>query len=105
MSDPSKVWPPPATAGTGSGTTDGARTTCPKCSRKLLTQGSPFCNWCGERIEDEEFQARAAEARQSQDSKERSELEALIQEEAQFGVIGRLKRRAKSGGNPPRPLI
>ena len=106
MSDPSQVWPPkPTSANAGSVPPDGARLNCPKCKRKLLTQASVFCNWCGERIEDEEYQARAAEARQSRDQADKAQLEAEMQEEQLYGVLGRLKRRAKSGNNNPGPLF
>jgi len=74
---------------------------CPECKRKLLTQTSAFCNWCGAKIDDPEFQAQAAEQRRALDEQERAGLEAIVQEEARYGVLGRLKRRAKT--NPVRP--
>ena len=110
MSDPSQVWPPPPNPNAAAANpvptgANGDRTTCPKCNRKLLTMASPFCNWCGERIDDDVYQARAAEARQSQDNAERAQLEVQMQEEARFGVIGRLKRRAKTNIKPSKPLF
>ncbi len=76
---------------------------CPQCHRKLLTQASVLCNWCGAKIDDPEYQAKAAETRQALDQQEKAQIEAMIQEEARFGILGRLKRRAKtsSGGNTP----
>ncbi len=68
---------------------------CPACKRRLLTQTSALCNWCGAKIDNDEYQARAAQTRQERDAQERAELETLIQEEAQHGILGRLKRLGK----------
>ena len=70
-------------------------THCPACSRKLLTQASALCNWCGARIDDPSYQERAARSRQDLDRTELTQLETLVQEEARYGIFGRLKRRAK----------
>ena len=32
---------------------------CPACKRKLLTQTSALCNWCGAKIDNPEYQERA----------------------------------------------
>jgi len=76
---------------------------CPSCHRKLLTQTSILCNWCGAKIDDPEYLARAAESRQALDQQERAQIEATVQEEARYGVFGRLKRRGSTnpGGNKP----
>lgn len=34
-------------------------TTCPHCHKRLLSQASARCNWCGESINDAEYQAHA----------------------------------------------
>ena len=78
---------------------------CPSCKRKLLTQTSVLCNWCGAKIEDPEFLARAAESRQAMDEQERTQLETIIQEQARFGVFGRLKHRAKTNPGGSKPLV
>ena len=76
---------------------------CPTCQRKLLTQTSPLCNWCGAQIDNPEYQVRAAQNRLERDQLERAELEAVIQEEAQLGILGRLKRLGKQNkGAPPK---
>lgn len=75
---------------------------CPTCKRKLLTQSSPLCNWCGAQIADPEYQARAAQSRQERDQQERAELESVIQEEAKLGILGRLKRLGKQNKVAPR---
>lgn len=36
---------------------------CPACGRKLLSQASARCNWCGETVPDAAFQAGASTAR------------------------------------------
>jgi hypothetical protein len=79
---------------------------CPTCKRKLLTQTSPLCNWCGTQIDSPEYQARAAQSRLERDQQERAELEAVIQEEAQHGILGRLKRLGKQNkvAPPKNPL-
>jgi len=103
------VWPPPP------GPQDNANQSseaveiavCPTCQRKLLTQTSPLCNWCGAQIDNPEYQARAAQSRQERDQAERDELESIIQEEAQHGILGRLKRLGKQNKIAPRkdPLV
>lgn len=80
---------------------------CPACGRKLLTQTSALCNWCGAKIDNSDYQQRAAENRMQHDRQEREELEALIQEEAQHGILGRLKRLGKQNKVAPKrdPLL
>ena len=75
---------------------------CPTCKRKLLTQTSPLCNWCGAQIDNPEYQARAAQGRLERDQQERAELESVIQEEAQHGILGRLKRLGKQNKAAPK---
>lgn len=36
---------------------------CPICHRRLLTLGSPACNYCGRRLPDEYIKAREADLR------------------------------------------
>lgn len=79
-------------------------THCPACSRKLLTQTSALCNWCGAKINDPVYQARAAENRSTLDQIERRQVETVVQEEARYGVFGRLKRRAKQNPTKQNPL-
>ena len=74
---------------------------CPACKRRLLTQTSALCNWCGAKIDNDEYQARAAQTRLERDTQERAELESLIQEEAQHGILGRLKRLGKQNKAAP----
>ena len=80
---------------------------CPTCKRKLLTQTSPLCNWCGAQIDNPDYQARAAQSRLERDQQERAELETIIQEEAQHGILGRLKRLGKQNkvAPPKSPLV
>ncbi len=73
---------------------------CPACGRKLLTRASALCNWCGERIENPDYQAQAEAQRHALDQAERTQVDSIAQEEAKFGVFGRLKRRAKLGQGP-----
>ncbi len=96
MSEPPEVWPP------APGPQQAAKTVetppvavCPTCQRKLLTQTSALCNWCGAKIDNLDYQARAAESRAERDRQERAQLEATIQEETQHGILGRLKRLGK----------
>lgn len=79
---------------------------CPTCKRRLLTQTSALCNWCGAKIDNPEYQTKAAQNRLERDRQERSELEAVIQEEARHGILGRLKRLGKQNKNgaPRDPL-
>jgi predicted amidophosphoribosyltransferase len=79
--------------------------TCPVCHRKLLTQTSILCNWCGAKIDDPDFLARAAAERLARDEQERTQVEAIAQEEARYGVFGRLKRRGKPLPGGQKPLI
>ena len=99
MNDPSKptTWPPPPQTGQSAASPSGAAEigVCPTCKRRLLTQTSALCNWCGAKIDNDDYQARAAQTRQERDAQERAELESLIQEEAQHGILGRLKRLGK----------
>jgi predicted amidophosphoribosyltransferase len=71
---------------------------CPYCKRKLLTQTSALCNWCGKKIDDPDYQEKAALTRQQQDQHVRAQVEAAVQEDARYGILGRLKRRAKESG-------
>lgn len=73
---------------------------CPACGRKLLTRTSALCNWCGARIDNPEYQAQAEAQRHALDQVERTQVDAIAQEEARYGVFGRLKRRAKQGPGP-----
>ena len=73
---------------------------CPSCGRKLLTLRSVLCNWCGARIEDEEYLERAAKERAAQDAAERERVEMELAESVRYGTIGRLKRLAKAGKKP-----
>ena len=77
---------------------------CPVCGRKLLTMTSALCNWCGAKIDDPEYQERAAQTRLERDQTERAGLEAIVQEDARYGVWGRLKRRAKEKGSGSKDL-
>jgi predicted amidophosphoribosyltransferase len=100
------VWPP-APAASSAAPQAAPVAACPTCGRKLLTQTSALCNWCGAKIDNPEYQARAAQTRQERDQQERAELEALIQEEAAHGILGRLKRLGKQNKLAPRrdPLV
>lgn len=78
---------------------------CPHCKRKLLTQTSVLCNWCGVKIDDPEYQEKAAQNRQARDEAERLALDTIEQEEAQFGgTWGRLRRKAKMMKKKPNIL-
>jgi len=100
MTDSENTWPPAPTAGNNAPVAPAKF--CPHCGRKLLTQTSALCNWCGVKIEDPEYQERAAQVRLERDQAERNAVEAALQEEAEFGVMGRLKRQAKQ--KPPSEL-
>lgn len=104
MSSNPETWPPapgPQHAAQNPATSsEEVRTTCPACGRKLLTQTSALCNWCGAKIDDPEYQQRAAQTRHEWDEAERTQVETVVQEEARYGVFGRLRRRAKE--NPGR---
>lgn len=106
MDEGSETWPPTPTAQNAQTPVETETKVCPACKRKLLTQTSVLCNWCGAKIDDPEYLARAAQGRQALDQQERAQIEAAVQEEARYGVFGRLKHRAKTnpGGNN-KPLI
>ena len=70
-------------------------THCPHCKHKLLTHKSVLCNWCGARIEDPLYQARAAEERARQDAAVKQKLQEEVEETQKFGVVGRLRHKAK----------
>lgn len=97
------TWPPaprptvPAVAASGAGDI----AACPACGRRLLTQTSALCNWCGAKIDNLDYQTRAAQTRAERDAQERAALEAQVQEEAQHGILGRLKRLGKQNKNIP----
>lgn len=97
MSDTSEVGPPDPQPQPDSNPVQ--ITHCPACSRKLLTQASALCNWCGAKIDDPIYQEHAAQNRQALDKGEREQIETLVQEEARYGIFGRLKRRAKQPPN------
>ena len=104
MTEPDKIWPPAPSV--GAKIAEGAAKFCPNCGRKLLTQTSALCNWCGEKINDPDYQQQAAANRMERDQAERVAVEAVMQEEAEFGVLGRLRRRAKQknvGGGDLKP--
>ncbi|MGO8671939.1 MAG: hypothetical protein ACLQVD_11310 [Capsulimonadaceae bacterium] len=94
------VWPPKPRASAapdpGHAPADGDVKVCGNCGRKLLTLTSALCNWCGARIDDPDYQERAAATRHELDQAERASVEAVAHEEAMYGVLGRLKRRAKT---------
>lgn len=73
---------------------------CPACGRKLLTRASALCSWCGARIDNPDYQVQAEAQRHALDQAERTQVETIAQEEARYGVFGRLKRRAKQGLGP-----
>ena len=102
MSEQSDVWPPSPRAQSAQTPQDEV-IACPSCGRRLLTKTSVLCNWCGAKIDDPEYLARAAESRQAMDQQERAQIETIVQEEARYGIFGRLKHRAKTnpGGNKP----
>ena len=105
MNDPIKPtsWPPPPQPQTTAVPETAAPeiAVCPTCKRRLLTQTSALCNWCGAKIDNDEYQARAAQTRLERDAQERAELESLIQEEAKHGILGRLKRLGKQNKTAP----
>lgn len=70
---------------------------CPECGRKLLSTRSILCNWCGARIDDPEYLERAAQERAVLDARVRGQIDRENAESAQFGVLGRLKRKRKAG--------
>jgi hypothetical protein len=70
-------------------------THCPHCRHKLLTQRSVLCNWCGQPIKDVKYLARAAAERAAADETERRKVQVEAEETAKFGIVGRLRRKAK----------
>ena len=99
MSEPTEISTQSDEAKSGEAKPDIA--VCPSCKRRLLTKTSALCNWCGAKIDNLEYQTRAAQTRLERDAQERAELEALIQEEAQHGILGRLKRLGKQNKTDP----
>ncbi len=63
-----------------------------------------MCNWCGAKIDDPDYQAQAAQSRLERDEAERTQMEAVVQEEARYGVFGRLRRQAKKPPGKINPL-
>jgi hypothetical protein len=70
-------------------------THCPHCRHKLLTQRSPLCSWCGKPINDEKYLARAAAERAAIDEAERRKIQVETEETKKFGIVGRLRHKAK----------
>ncbi len=98
------TWPPAPRSAVPASAADGAAAdiaVCPACHRRLLTRTSALCNWCGAKIDNPDYQARAAQTRAERDAQERAALEAQVQEEAQHGILGRLKRLGKQNKNTP----
>ncbi len=94
-------WPPalkvnPATTPLTAGGEDKELTHCPHCRHRLLTHRSVLCSWCGQPINDEKYLARAAAERAAADEAERQKIKIETEETAKFGVVGRLRRKAKS---------
>ena len=71
---------------------------CPSCQRKLLTRTSALCNWCGAKINNEDYQEQAARTRQEMDDAIRQAAELRAQDAPSRTVLGRLKKRLKPGG-------
>ena len=101
MSDSEKAWPPPPSRG-GPGGKEGAAEAkvCPHCSRKLLTQTSALCNWCGAKIDDPEYQMNAAQVRQSQDQTQRERVEESQREKPKYGLFGRFVSKSAPKPKP-----
>ena len=95
------TWPPPPQAAAAADSAKPDIAACPACQRRLLTQTSALCNWCGAKIDNLDYQTRAAQTRAERDAQERAALEAQVQEEAQHGILGRLKRLGKQNKNAP----
>jgi len=70
-------------------------THCPHCRHRLLTHRSVLCNWCGQPIKDEKYLARAAAERAAADEAERKKIQLETEETVKFGVVGRLRKKAK----------
>jgi hypothetical protein len=71
-------------------------THCPHCRHKLLTHRSVLCNWCGQPIKDEKYLARAAAERAAVDEELRQKIKIETEETAKYGIVGRLRRKAKA---------
>lgn len=71
---------------------------CPACQRKLLTRTSALCNWCGAKINNEDYQEQAARTRQEMDDAIRQAAAERAQDAPNRTVLGRLKKRLKPGG-------
>jgi len=107
MNEPETKPPAPGPQNTEKTETAIEIVTCPECRRRLLTKTSMLCNWCGAKINDQDYQARAALNRLERDQQERTDLEVVIQEEAELGVLGRLRRlgkQNKANGRSDTPL-
>jgi len=107
MNEPETKPPAPGPQNTEKAETAIEIVTCPECRRRLLTKTSMLCNWCGAKINDQDYQARAALNRLERDQQERTDLEVVIQEEAELGVLGRLRRlgkQNKANGRSDTPL-
>jgi len=98
MADEESVWPPPPKdlPSKAMNPPPPGAVACPSCGRRLLTQASVLCNWCGAVIENDEYQQKAAEARLAQDAVLRERLEQEISETARHGVLGRLKQKKRA---------
>ena len=107
MNEPETKPPAPGPQNTEKAETAIEIVTCPECKRRLLTKTSMLCNWCGAKINDPDYQARAAQNRLESDHQERTDLELVIQEEAELGILGRLRRlgkQNKASGRSDTPL-
>jgi ribosomal protein L37AE/L43A len=71
--------------------------TCPKCGRKLLSALSILCNWCGARIDDAEYLAKAAQERAALDKQMKDQIDRELAETERLGVLGRLHMKGKLG--------
>jgi len=99
MSNTDQVWPPPPSQGGSEGKNSNTEANvCPHCKRKLLTQTSALCNWCGAKIDDPEYQMNAAQIRQSQDQTQRVRVEESQREKPKYGLFGRFVAK-----QPPKP--
>jgi len=70
---------------------------CPKCGRKLLSALSILCNWCGARIDDADYLAKAAQERAALDKALKEQVDAELAETVRMGVLGRLQKKGKAG--------
>jgi len=69
---------------------------CPHCGRKLLSVLSILCNWCGARIDDPEYLAKAAAERAALDKAMKEQIDKELSETERLGVLGRLQKKGKS---------